>query len=201
MEQVYWRVYCRILEAESLCPVYGGRWREAGKHIPTWIKNGYLDTFDSQQLKTCSQVLTIAWEVKRGLEKKNHSQMKNQAMKRPFQQMGRGGPVRATRAPMTKQPFQPVPLQMIRPIRICGYCQKADHTQQNCRRANGLCLACGSSGHTVEGCPHERTGTMTRALPVVPAPTTQRNSGPIIGKGSSPSKATVFSSSQEGDQS
>jgi len=40
-----------------------------------------------QQLKTYSQVLTIAQKVEQGLEKKNRSQMKNHAMKQPFQQM------------------------------------------------------------------------------------------------------------------
>jgi len=55
-----------------------------------------------QQLKTYSQVLTIAREVERGLEKKNLNQMRNQAMKRPFQQLGRGGPVRATKALMIR---------------------------------------------------------------------------------------------------
>ena len=46
-----------------------------------------------QQLKTYSQVLTIAREVERRLEKKNRSPMQNKLMKQPFQQMGRGDPV------------------------------------------------------------------------------------------------------------
>ena len=90
-----------------------------------------------QQLKTYSQVFIIAREVEQGLEKKNHSQMKNQALKRPFQQMDRGGPVRATRALMTKRPFQPAPLQVIRPSQGCNYCQKPGHTQENSRREMG----------------------------------------------------------------
>ena len=85
-----------------------------------------------QQLKTYSQVLTIAQKVKQGLKKKNRNQMKNKAMKWPFQQIGRGGPVRIMGAPMTKRPFQPIPLQMARPPPICNYCQNLSHTQQNC---------------------------------------------------------------------
>ena len=38
-----------------------------------------------QQLKTYSQVLTIAREVERELEKKNRNQMRNQVIKRLFQ--------------------------------------------------------------------------------------------------------------------
>ena len=78
-----------------------------------------------QQLKIYSQVLTISREVERGLEKKNHTQMQNRAMKRSFQQMGRGDPVRPTGAPLSKRPFQLVPLQMIRltpPQTVCNYC-------------------------------------------------------------------------------
>jgi len=55
-----------------------------------------------QQLKTYSQVFTIAWEVDRGLEKKKLNQIRSQAMKRPFQQLGRGGPVRATKVPIIR---------------------------------------------------------------------------------------------------
>ena len=54
-----------------------------------------------QQLKNIPK-LTIAQEVERRLEKKNRNQMNNKAMKRPFQQIDREGPVRATGAPMTK---------------------------------------------------------------------------------------------------
>ena len=55
-----------------------------------------------QQLKTYSQVLTIAREVERGLEKKKLNLIRNQAMKRPLQQLGRGGPARARKAPMIR---------------------------------------------------------------------------------------------------
>ena len=58
-----------------------------------------------QRLKTYSEVLTIARDVERGLEKKQEDQMKNQAMKRPFVPVGRGGPSRATKV-QARQPFR-----------------------------------------------------------------------------------------------
>ena len=49
----------------------------------------YIQVFlSSHQPKTYYQVLSIAHEVERGLKKKNLNQMRNQAMKRPFQQLG-----------------------------------------------------------------------------------------------------------------
>ena len=83
-----------------------------------------------QQLKTYSQVLTVAREVERGLEKKNLDQRESQAMKRPFQQLGRGGPFRAAKAPMVRRPFRSAPLQITRPLPICDYCQRTGHTHQ-----------------------------------------------------------------------
>jgi len=117
---------------------------------------------------------------------------------RPFQQIGQGGPVKATRVPMSKWPFQPAPLQMIQPSQVCNYFQRPDHTQQNCRRANGLCLACGFNDHTVEGCLHKRTGMMTRALPALPAPSAQRNSGPVIWKAPLHPRQRAFRPVQKG---
>ena len=111
-----------------------------------------------QQLKTYSQVLTIAREVERGPEKKKFNLIRNQAMKRPLPQMGRGGPFRAAKVPTIRRPFRPVPFQITEPFPVCNYCQKLGHSQQNYHRANGLCLACGSSDHAIEGCPHRRMG-------------------------------------------
>jgi len=133
-----------------------------------------------QQLKTYSPVLTIAGKVKRGLEKKNLNQKRNQAMKRPFQQLGRGGPVKATKVPIIRQPFRSAPLQITRPLPICDYCQKAGHTQQECRMANGLCLICGSGDHSIESCPHKRNGIMNQTLPAPSVPIGQRNPGPVV---------------------
>jgi len=81
---------------------------------------------------------------------------------------------------------------MVRPLPICGYCQKTSHTQQNYRRANGLCLACGSSDHLVEGYPHKKMGMATRALPALLASTVQRNPAPVVRKAPLPPQQQVF---------
>jgi len=145
-----------------------------------------------QQLKTYSQVLTVAREVERGLEKKNLDQMRRQAMKRPFQQLGRGGPVRTARAPMVRKPFRSAPPQSTQVVPVCNYCQRPGHLQKDCRRANGLCLACGSGDHTIEGCPLRRSGVINRTLPTLPAPISQRNPGPMVGRAPLPPQQRAF---------
>ena len=113
-------------------------------------------------------------------------------MKRPFQLLGRGGPVRAAKAPMVKRPFRSAPLQITGPLPICDYCQKTGHTQQECRRANGLCLACGSGDHTIEGSPHKRTGMMNQTLPASPVTIGQRNPGLVVKRNPLPPQQQVF---------
>ena len=49
-----------------------------------------------QQLKTYSQVLSIAREVERGLEKKSENQVQNKSVKRPFQLMNEEDAARTT---------------------------------------------------------------------------------------------------------
>ena len=137
-----------------------------------------------QQMKTYSEVLTAAREVERVLQRKQESQ----AMKRPFVPMGRGVPFRA--AKIQRQPFRPAPYQTAQPITVCSYCEKPGHSRQNCRRANGLCLICGSRGHAVETCPHNRRfGVANQTLPglpgpsgqrVVPGPQGQGSQGPVV---------------------
>jgi len=106
-----------------------------------------------QQLKTYSQVVTIAQEMERRQEKKNLNPMRNQAMKRPVQQMGRGGLVGAIKAQMARRPFRPAHPQITQPLLVCNYFQKPGHFQKDYHRANGLCLVCGFGDHTIEGCP------------------------------------------------
>ena len=65
-----------------------------------------------QQLKTYPQILTIAREVERVLEK-NQTQIETRQLKRPFSQMGRGNPVRLIGAPPAKQPYQPPLLPLV----------------------------------------------------------------------------------------
>ena len=105
-----------------------------------------------QQLKTYSQVLTIAREVKQGLEKKNRRHMQNKPIKRPFPQMNSGNPARLVGTPLAKRSLQLSHQQM-----VCGYCQKPGHTRNTCRVANGLCLACGSGNQPIGDYPFKRT--------------------------------------------
>ena len=133
-----------------------------------------------QQLKTYSQVLSIAREVERGLEKKNENQVQNKSVKRPFQLMNEEDAARTTHGPIVKRPFRSPPQQM-----ICGYCQKPGHLQRDCRRANGLCLICGSGNHLTSGCPFKRTYPTPSTFPALatppalPAPPLRRNPEPV----------------------
>jgi len=69
-----------------------------------------------------SQVLTIARDIERGLEKKERSQMVNKTIKKLFLRgFKRMPPVRPPSTPLAKRPFQS-PQQM-----VCGYCQKPGH--------------------------------------------------------------------------
>jgi len=74
------------------------------------------------QLKTYSQVLSIARDVEQRLEKKKRSELQHKLMKRQFQQVNRRNLVRSIGAPVAKRPFQPPPQQLVR-----GYCQKPRH--------------------------------------------------------------------------
>jgi len=133
-----------------------------------------------QQLKTYSQILSIAREVERGLEKKSESQVQNKPVKRPFLLMNEEDAARSTNSSIVKRPFRP-PLQQM----ICGYCQKPRHIQRNCRKANGLCLVCRSGNHSIGDCPFKRTYPISptfsarAALPALPAPPQRGNPKPI----------------------
>ena len=133
-----------------------------------------------QQLKTYSQVLTITREVERGLEKKSKNQVRNKPVKRTFPLMNEEDAARTTNGPIIKRPFQP-PLQQI----ICGYCRKPGHIQRNCRKANGLCLVCGSRNHSIGDCPFKRTYPIPptfparAAPPALPAPPLRRSQEPV----------------------
>jgi len=118
-----------------------------------------------QQLKTYSQVLSIAREVERGLEKKSENQVQNKSVKRPFQLMNEEDTARTINGPIVKRPFQ-LPLPQV----ICNFCHKPGHYRKDCRMANGLCLACGTGSHAIRDCPFRRIGNMAPIRPALPAP-------------------------------
>jgi len=137
-----------------------------------------------QQLKTYSEVLSIAREVERGLEKKRLILMRDQAKKRPFELMDEEDTDRATQGLMIKRPFQ-TPLPQI----TCNFCHRPGHYKRDCRVANGLCLACGARGHALRDCRYrkfEHTAPVRPALlapahpaPAIPAPPLRRNPEPV----------------------
>ena len=127
-----------------------------------------------QQLKTYSQVLSIAREVERGLEKKSENQVQNKSVKRPFQLMNEEDAAWTINGPIVKRPFQPSLPQI-----ICNFCHKPGHYRKDCRMANGLCLACGTGSHAIRDCPFRRVGNTTPVRPVLPAPPLRRNPEPV----------------------
>ena len=99
------------------------------------------------------------------------------------------------------QSIQLVPFRAIQPLppqSVCNYCQKLDHAHRNCRMANGLCLAYGSSDHSLGECPHRRTRNNTPALTVFPTPPVRGNPGPVVIRAPLPPQQQAFYQAQRG---
>nr|XP_027083562.1 uncharacterized protein LOC113705852 [Coffea arabica] len=58
---------------------------------------------------------------------------------------GRNGPTQARGAPSTGS--------AVTPQVTCGYCEKLNHSENDCWRKSGKCLFCGSAEHQVANCP------------------------------------------------
>jgi len=137
----------------------------------------------SHELATYSGALTMARRVERAM-KKDKSQSQKKAAKRPFDQMT-GGAQQDFGAPPARR------LQLPAPAPVCGYCQRTGHTQQECRRAKGQCLVCGSDDHVVAHCPTREQRDNDRRNPgpvgrrALPPPQQQNQvqRGPVNRKG------------------
>ncbi|XP_027109273.1 uncharacterized protein [Coffea arabica] len=58
---------------------------------------------------------------------------------------GRSGPVQARGAPSSDS--------AVTPQVTCGYCGKPEHSENDCWRKSGKCLACGITNHQLANCP------------------------------------------------
>ena len=96
--------------------------------------------------------------------------MQNMPVKRPFQLMNEEDPTRPSNGLIVRKPFWPPPQQM-----ICGYCLKPRHIENNCRRVNGMCLACGFGNYSLGVYPFKRTWNTTPAPLALPVPSQRRN--------------------------
>ena len=122
-----------------------------------------------KQLKTYSQVLTIAREVEWGLEK-NYDKMQKRLTKRPSQLMDGEDSVRLINVPLTKRSFQ-----LSLPQSVCNFCHKPGQYKRDYWMINGLCLACGTRGHLIRDCPFRKIGNIVPIRPTLSAPPVRRN--------------------------
>nr|XP_027077041.1 uncharacterized protein LOC113700796 [Coffea arabica] len=60
---------------------------------------------------------------------------------------GSSGPTQARRVPSTGSAMTP---QV-----TCRYCEKSNHSENDCWRKSGKCLACGSTEHQLANCPNK----------------------------------------------
>ena len=115
----------------------------------------------SQQLKTYSQVLTLAREVEQGLERKNKKQKKDELVKRTFQHMNDENSIKSLDTLMAKTISQSFPS-----LAVCNFSQKPGHYKRDCWMANRLCLGCGTGDHVIRNCLIRKMETTY--LPILP---------------------------------
>jgi len=82
------------------------------------------------------------------MDKESRSRLQTRPLKRPFNQVVRGPPARASPTPPSRHSFSSSP-----PSIVCRFCQRPGHSRGNCRWANGQYLASGSRGHQLANFP------------------------------------------------
>ena len=70
--------------------------------------------------------------------------------------------------------------------------------QRDCRKANGLCLVCGSGDHLRNDCPFRRTKNIASVQPALPVLPVMRKPGSTSRGSPLPSQQHAFSETQEG---
>ena len=76
----------------------------------------------------------------------------------------RGAPAGQRRAPGTVPPRSPARGRVTVSLR-CAFCRRLGHTESECRRANGLCFACGASDHFARDCTVPRDAGAVSSTP------------------------------------
>jgi hypothetical protein len=146
---------------------------EKANHFRQGLKHEIQKLMASQPMDTYSQVLTAARRVELELGIDNRAQQKQG--KRPFNQVGQGQNQPAKRPFQQSQQQQ----QQQQPKVECSYCHRLGHTRQECRRANGSCLACGSKDHQLSECPIKNNRNNQPVPPALPALPVRRNQAPV----------------------
>jgi len=115
------------------------------------------------QWRTYSEVLAAARRVERFLEKQNRAkteqnkaeaehnrvsaersrtEAEQRTKKRPYEQVVTESPPRSNPSPPKERTYL-----------FCGFCRKAGHLREDCRRRNRQCLVCGAEDHRISDCP------------------------------------------------
>lgn len=118
-------------------------------------------------LSTYADVLTAARKQEQVQKRKKAAQRASAPTPKPS-----GGPIRRP-APAPTARAQPYPPAGDKKDIPCSYCHRPGHLRKDCRRANGLCLACGSKDHTIKDCPQRRPAPTTGGPAPAPQPGVQ----------------------------